>query len=811
MRLNNDTASRTLDAATPAWKLTFKDRALRAGSGIAIDSFGATSVISSISTQVGPQSNSENQLTTTYSGVLQFTANQVPITVRTIWTSSAESPDLKGRIEVDAPGLESSSHYLSIVTFPNFSIPTLGPGEVVAAAIGGGQLFLDPVQHNCHSKGIEPHQWWSFPLLAHYLPGQDDALYLSNTDLNGTVKEIAFAGRSESGHLDFFIEQFLNNPFVDNSYASPYSAVVSHIKGDWVDATEKYRDEFFSINAPWYDGPVGSNSSGRGQRIKEALWMGTIQQLGHVAGDPDHGHYEVGNQSLDWDFSAWDVVNETMVYTDVFGSGTAIYYELGGLEPYDQFYVQPAGDNPPMPDTSDAINHLTTNAEPLQAAGRYVQGSIARDPDDHGNHNSYTDKIKNAAILDEAGNEVTFSYHGTDTHLFLCPFDDFWQLEIPLRTVLGVELTANNGLPTLIDASYSYLIDYLTVAGPLTYERGDYTTFHDDKTIPGDGLNAVYLDFWMAAESCFNPNHGHPIGSRTAIFAGKQEQVRLLRLAKGPEFTIAAEGVVGVFTQYVDQMHNSPFVPAYGISNRFHAQTLPMFRMAFPNVNMGDLRVEGPPTAMTMGYSAFLQTIKVLQRGQLFSWGSYVANADNAPWMWVHPEGEPHRYYFTQLAQLFRQHGLLHFHKGTLVRPPQTTTCQPGDFSQFPEGPFGPGELISASFGPAEKTGIPHGLSLLPHGMYREPNGGTYAFVISNPWIGPSPFVDDASDMGYETLVNLNDYPGLNATSLSVSIISTTGFAEQSIEAELIEGKLRLHADRLNPGETHFYKIRSQP
>jgi hypothetical protein len=689
--------------------------------------------------------------------------------------------------------------------------------DVWVAGNGGGYKYIDPIGKQLSAKNLPEPFFLTFPAMGFYNDAVDDGklLYISHTGSKGFAKYITFAGEEAQNRVRYEIQQVPADMHHIDTYSMPYEVVLAHLRGDWWDVADTYRT-FLRKDVDWYHGPVGHPDSGRSAAARDTLFTTTIHQVGIVRGSRKKGFFQANNQTLDFDIDVRKHLGaEIQRYADVFGGrGTHIVYgatefaEHPEYSRFDQWYQRPLTYLPGLYNLIDFANESVAYLGGQNVAP-YVQGSVAWAEDSQvpaGPSNSFTQMMLASAVRNEVGEPVK-AHWGTPTNPatsnFMCPGEGKWHFNLPFEAAMIKEHTTTSDEPGLKHRYAAFITEYLQVDGPVRAER-DFSLFGEDpRTVPGHGFNSFYLDYFMGFTECFDPSHGHPIGGGSWFTQAKMDQMKFLKaLYRDDPVYLPTEGLNGVFTQVMDQMHYDIYGAPYG-ADREHVESIPFFRSVFDNINIGELRVEGTPPQAAVGNSAYRQTLRVFQYGQLFSWGSYVLER---PWMWNDPEQTQHEDYFRSLAGIFRDGGLLKFHKGTLVRRPAMRTSLDPDFTAFPFGinDAGNAHILATDFNAV----TPEDVSIFPMGMYRHPNG-SYAIAVTNPWLegAPSPFVvAERVEGAYEISIDLSKYKGLKDGAFVVVRLGSVPEGEILAEDSDTSG-LRLNGT-LAPGETHVYTLR---
>ena len=402
------------------------------------------------------------------------------------------------------------------VDFPRLPDLTVGPSGTLAAPLGWGVLYADPVKTGNYTASY-PGLFSTLQVTS--LADGGACLYVASHDPDGYLKQAHWQPHPDQGRLEYFLRQYppdMGQP--GKSYHSPYAVAIGCLRGDWYDAAKRYR-EWALAHAPWMPkAPLESSAASPDWLKRTALWL---QSNGHGTAEPTD--------------TLLNCIAIKRAMPDVAIADQLYWWqkEFPGQAQFDEGY----------PDQFFQLGRGETEAKALRevhAAGvrmaPYTNPNLV---------DARTDYWKNggwrwAALPPEQAHR-----------------HDAWIADINAQAAAGKPVNV--------------------AMCPYCAQRADVVVNWARKIVGEFGFDGVYLDQVACIEAtpCFDPTHGHPLGGGTYWVQGYRQMLtrvqQAIRTIK-PDAILTTESACepfGVFDAYLrcneDQGWVAPIWPAvYG-------------------------------------------------------------------------------------------------------------------------------------------------------------------------------------------------------------------------------------------------------
>ena len=657
--------------------------------------------------------------------------------VEVTWQLVPGRPQVEASLAFRYVGDVPEHVYLSQVGFPQMNLrrlpdagaPATRPPDALVVPVLGGYLLREPTNQTMPFPGhLQAGAFltlnnttipvWGDSVLAYYDEETGSGLTYSTTDLGDHWKQLAARrvpdgptqpdGRGLLGFTTahYPSEALDNSAFTGDGWRMPYKVRVEAFRGDWWDVAEQRR-RHLAETAPWYAGPVGSPANPMPAAAKALVAENLILSGRH--GDSMDVRSRFGAD-----------------LTEVLGAGlTSIWYHWHYPDEFEDFLS--AGYLPGRPSLAAAVREARAQAGNLVKL--YINAFAVKID---GDATSCETALLDELLRTDKGALVGVTPNSPQGRI-LCSGTDAWADVIP-RTILGV-------------ASFT-------------------------------GMAGVHLDY-LYPVLCFDETHAHPTGGGDWMYrvprdvlaeltgagvpdvGGTGQPCDFLATAPPPaesDFLVSMESHTGAWTGVVDIMHRNPgLLEIFAVNgNLIHnATAIPFFRAVFDNVKMGRTRA-ATSSKDNLGRRCWIEGTAVLRFGQMIHPGE--ASMDVFPNFNMRTQAAYHGW-LTELAHVLRDRGLLHWHNGTLRRPPELVVLDPPTAWHPTSVPSVEHEI---GLPPAPFSGVNEveGAQWILASTFQAPadaavDGGSLAVVLANPWV-----VEERKDMSVQFSLDLSRHPG---------------------------------------------------
>ncbi len=508
---------------------------------------------------------------------------QAVLTVRTAWRLDGAGPALDTDADLDVTAGVELPWHVSEVAHPRVLVQEFEGAcgtDALLVPFGEGAVIGNPTEGQPGPDGqllpAAVNRPENQPLeIAAYWDGCQPSrcLAVAPTDGGGNWKTLvvqAQAGSPGQVSLEF---RFVPPDVYDAvAWVMPCRVRVGALEGDWWDVADLARKQLAVEPATaWYEGPVGSPSNTKLPAAARSL-VAEVFLFNAYAGD-------------NLDLLARHMLDvQRLLGADVL----ACFY--GGWAPdrFGQWFLD-GGYLPGRPSFAAAVREGQKQFGHLVMP--YVQGSTVADCADPLLFGDQCDddvlqQAQQAVALDSALQPLAVPGDGSGPprQLFQSARSAWWLAFLPQHAA-------------------------------------DVTGFAD--------AAAIYLDFFLALPD-YDPLHDPgepPPGGGDWMYTGRMQQLRDLKAARGPDFTVTAEFIDGRFTEELHLMHLDPAALLLSVGSEPdiygtlvpvsmpNAHVVPFFRAVHDNVKLA--RILGVNAYASPAQRAWVEAVSVLSFGRI--------------------------------------------------------------------------------------------------------------------------------------------------------------------------------------------------